>query len=173
MRKIKLEFGGRNIIAPGEDRTLKPYIADELPDLRVPEAIVRVFSPARTFWEKATLIHVACNRADPKGDADRQSRHWYDLAILADHEIGRAALADRELLDDVVRIKSVFFRRSDANYDARVSGALRLIPPQPFLDALQADHDKMIADGMFGGQPPTFDSIIVRLQSLQKQANGK
>ena len=31
----------------------------------------------------------------------------------------------------------------------------------------------MIADGMFGGQPPTFDSIIVRLQSLQKQANGK
>ena len=68
---VLLEFGGRNVIAPNEGHPLRPYIAAEVRDLRFPEAIVRVLSPSRTFWEKATLIHVACNRSDPKLDADR------------------------------------------------------------------------------------------------------
>src|SRR6202158_4386492 len=56
---VFLEFGGRNVIAPGEEHTLKPYIAAEIPQLQFPEATVRVLSG--TFGEKATLIHVACN----------------------------------------------------------------------------------------------------------------
>jgi len=153
---VFLEFGGRNVIEPGEEHTLKPYIAAKLPDLRFPEATVRVLSASRTFWEKATLIHVACNRSDPKLDADRQSRHWHDLAVLADHKIGEASLADRALLADVVKHKSVFFRASYAKYDACLSGGLRLIPGTPLLHALGADHEKMIADGMFESEPPSF-----------------
>jgi hypothetical protein len=133
---------------------------------------VRVLSASRTFWEKATLIHVACNRSDPKLDADRQSRHWHDLAVLADHKIGGASLADRALLEDVARHKSIFFRASYAKYDACLSGGLRLIPRTPLLQALEADYEKMIADGMFEGEPPTFDSIISRLEKLEKQING-
>ncbi len=53
-----------------------------------------------------------------KLDANRQSRHWHDLAVLADHEIGGAAVADRKLLEDVVKHKSVFFRMSYAKYEA-------------------------------------------------------
>jgi Nucleotidyl transferase AbiEii toxin, Type IV TA system len=170
---VFLEFGGRNVIDPGEDRTLKPYIAAEIPELLFPEATVRVLSASRTFWEKVTLIHVACNRSDPKLDADRQSRHWHDLAVLADHKIGEASLADPALLEDVVRHKSVFFRASYAKYDACLSGGLRLLPGTPLLEALRADYEKMIANGMFEGEPPTFDSIIARLQKLEKQINGR
>ena len=170
---VFLEFGGRNVIAPGGEHTLKPYIAAEIPDLRFPEATVRVLSASRTFWEKATLIHVACNRSDPKLDADRQSRHWHDLAVLADHKIGEASLADRALLEDVVRHKSVFFRASYANYDACLSGGLRFIPRTPLLQSLAADYEKMIADGMFEGDPPFFDSIVARLENLEKQINTK
>ena len=170
---VFLEFGGRNVIAPGEEYPLKPYIAAEIPQLQFPEATVRVLSASRTFWEKATLIHVACNRSDPKLDADRQSRHWHDLAVLADHEIGQASLADRALLEDVVRHKSVFFRASYAKYDACLSGGLRLIPGTRLLQSLAADYEKMIADGMFEGEPPTFESIIARLKKLEKQINTK
>jgi hypothetical protein len=60
---VLLEFGGRNVIVPNEDHHLRPYIAVELPELQFPEATVQVLSPCRTFWEKATLIHVGCNRA--------------------------------------------------------------------------------------------------------------
>ena len=80
--------------------------------LQFPEATVRVLLPSRTFWEKATLIHVACNRGDPKLDADRPSRHWHDLAVLAEHNIGKIAILDRELLQDIVEHKNVFSRAS-------------------------------------------------------------
>jgi hypothetical protein len=168
---VFLEFGGRNVIEPGEEHTLKPYIAAEIPDLQFPEATVRVLSASRTFWEKSTLIHVACNRSDTKLDADRQSRHWHDLAVLAEHKIGEASLADRALLQDVVKHKSVFFRASYAKYDACLSGGLSLIPGEALQDALRIDYQKMIADGMFEDAPPSFEKIVARLKKLEEEIN--
>ena len=170
---VLLEFGGRNVIAPNEEHPLRPYIAAEVPDLLYPEATVQVLSPSRTFWEKATLIHVACNRSDPKLDADRQSRHWHDLAVLSDHQIGKASMADRKLLEDVVNHKNVFFPASDTNYEACLSGGLRLIPETPLLQTLRTDYEKMVTDGMFDGEPPTFDWIIARLGKLAKKINAQ
>jgi len=169
---VFLEFGGRNVISPNEEHPLRPYISAELPELQFPEATVRVLVPSRTFWEKATLIHVACIRSDPKLDADRQSRHWHDLAVLADHNIGKIAIPDLQLLQDVVKHKNVFFRASYTNYEACLSGGLRLIPATPLLQALRVDYEKMIADGMFDGEPPTFDWIIARLDKLAKEINA-
>jgi hypothetical protein len=168
---VLLEFGGRNVILPNEDRHLRPYIAAELPDLQFPEATVQVLSPRRTFWEKATLIHVVCNRSNPNLDGDRQSRHWHDLAILADHEIGKASIADRHLLEDVVKHKNIFFRASYAKYEACLSGGLCLIPEKALREALRLDYEKMIADGMFEGAPPSFGSIVRRLEALEKEIN--
>jgi hypothetical protein len=42
----------------------------------------------------------------------------------------------------------------------------------PVLQALRANYEKMIADGMFDGEPPTFDSIIARLEKLAKEINA-
>jgi hypothetical protein len=169
---VFLEFGGRNVISPNEEHALRPYISTELAELQFPEATVRVLVPSRTFWEKATLIHVACIRSDPKLDAHRQSRHWHDLAVLADHNIGKIAISDRQLLQDVVKHKNVFFRASYTNYEASLLGGLRLIPTTRLLQALRIDYEKMIADGMFDGEPPTFDWIITRLDKLAKEINA-
>jgi Nucleotidyl transferase AbiEii toxin, Type IV TA system len=170
---VLLEFGGRNVVAPNEEHPLRPYIAAEVPHLLYPEATVQVLSPSRTFWEKATLIHVACNRSDPKLDADRQSRHWHDLAVLSDQKIGKASVADHKLLEDVVKHKNVFFRAAYTNYEACLSGGLRLIPETPLLQTLTADYENMITDGMFDGEPPTFDWIIARLGKLAKEINAQ
>ena len=78
------------------------------PDLDYPAATVTVLSPVRTFREKATLVHLECHRRRLANHPERLSRHWFDLTRLAAHDIGRAALADRELLEDVVRHKKVF-----------------------------------------------------------------
>jgi hypothetical protein len=37
---------------------------------------------------------------------------------------------------------------------------------------LKPAYEKMIADGMFGGEPPTFDSIVARLGKLAKEINA-
>ncbi len=169
---VLIEFGGRNIIEPNELHTIKPYLAQVVPDINFPIADVIVLSPARTFWEKATLIHVACNRNKLRQDDDRMSRHWHDLAMLADHDIGRQALADRVLLADVVKHKKVFFHSSYANYDACLSGGMQLVPGEPMLAELRADFEKMRDAGMIYGVSPSFDDIINRLQRLETSING-
>ncbi|MDB5970677.1 MAG: uncharacterized protein JWQ90_3127 [Hydrocarboniphaga sp.] len=169
---VLIEFGGRNITEPNAEYQVRPYIADRLPSLDLPSATVTVLSPARTFWEKVTLIHVECHRPDLKADANRQSRHWYDLALLADHDIGRQALADRALLADVVKHKKVFFGAGYANYDACQTGGIRLLPDQRLLDAVASDLRAMIDAGMFYGERPSFEKIIGRLRALEHEINA-
>jgi hypothetical protein len=48
-------------------------------DLAFPTAKPRVMLPKRTFWEKATAVHVFCKRGF-KGE--HISRHWHDLVRL-------------------------------------------------------------------------------------------
>jgi hypothetical protein len=132
---------------------------------------VSVLSPARTFWEKATLMHVECQRNDFRASAERLSRHWYDLAMLADRDHGQVAIEHRVLLADVVKHKKVFYNASYANYDACLTGQLRLIPEDAVLTALRIDFDRMIGAGMFIGEPPTFDTIVDRLRALETAIN--
>jgi hypothetical protein len=104
-------------------------------------------------------------------DGDRFARHWYDLAMLADHEIGAAALTNRELLEDVVRIKNALWYRSNAQYDLCLDGKCRLVPHGNLLAGLQRDYDQMITSGMFSLAPPTFDEVIAKLHRLESRIN--
>lgn len=169
---VLIEFGARNITEPNAEHRVRPYIADRLPGLDLPAATVTVLSPARTFWEKATLIHVECHRSDLRADAHRQSRHWHDLTLLADHDIGRQALADRALLADVVKHKKVFYGAGYANYDACMTGGMRLLPDHRLHEALASDLRAMIDAGMFYGERPAFDRIIGRLRALESEINA-
>ncbi|MDE2465050.1 MAG: nucleotidyl transferase AbiEii/AbiGii toxin family protein [Alphaproteobacteria bacterium] len=168
---VLIEFGGRNITEPNEEHEVRPDIADHVADLEFPRSTVSVLSPARTFWEKATLMHVECQRDGLRTGAERLSRHWYDLAMLADLAHGQAALADRALLADVIKHKKVFYSASYANYDACLSGQLKLIPEGVALAALRDDFQRMISAGMFIGEPPAFDAIVDRLRALEAEIN--
>jgi len=168
---VLIEFGGRNITEPNEEHEVWPDIAKHVADLEFPRSTVSVLSPARTFWEKATLIHVECQRDEFRASAERLSRHWYDLAMLADQVHGQAAVTDRALLADVVKHKKVFYNASYANYDACLAGQLRLIPEDAALAALRDDFQRMTGAGMFIGEPPAFDAIVDRLRALETAIN--
>ena len=103
--------------------------------------------------------------------ASRLSRHWYDLAMMADLDHGRVALANRDLLADVVKHKKIFYNSSHANYDACLARQLRLLPDEAVLPALRADFQRMIDAGMFIGKPPAFDAIAERLRALEATIN--
>jgi hypothetical protein len=168
---VLIEFGGRNITEPNAQHEVRPDIAQHVAGLGFPRSLVTVLSPARTFWEKATLIHVACQRGEFRANAERMSRHWYDLAVLADLVHGQAAVANRELLADVVKHKKVFYPAGYANYDACLAGQLRLLPDDVMLSALREDFQRMIDAGMFIGDPPSFDAIVGRLRVLETTIN--
>lgn len=168
---VLVEFGGRNITEPNEEHEVQPDIAEHIAALDFPRSRVRVLSPARTFWEKATLIHVECQRDEFRVNSERLSRHWYDLAMLSNLTIGQNALANRDLLADVVKHKKVFYNTSYANYDACLVGQLRLLPNEMALSALMEDFELMIDAGMFIGSPPSFEAIINSLRILEVVIN--
>lgn len=169
---ILIEFGGRNSTLPQSRLTITPDIAEHVPDLALPTAQVSVLSAARTFWEKATLIHVECHRPSLRPSAERLSRHWYDLARLADHEVGQQAMGDSALLRDVLRIKETFYRSGFSHYDQCIAGGLRLIPDEPLLEALRQDYQEMLAAHMFYGDTLAFESIVERLRRLEAEINS-
>ncbi len=169
---ILIEFGGRNSTLPQSMLAITPDIAEHVPNLALPSAQVSVLSAARTFWEKATLIHVECHRPSLRPSAERLSRHWYDLARLADHEVGQQALGDLDLLRDVLRIKQTFFRSSFSYYNRCTTGNFLLIPEASLLEALQQDYQAMLAAQMFYGDTMSFKAIVERLQRLEADINA-
>ena len=168
---VLIEFGGRNATLPRETVEIVPDVTEYVPGVAFPSARVAVLSPARTFWEKATLIHVECHRPEIRAGAERLSRHWYDLARLADHEIGRNAVSDIELLRDVLSIKETFFRSSHSHYARCLDGGLRLIPQPALLEALREDYRAMLSAQMFYGETLPFDRIVERLADLEQEIN--
>ena len=168
---ILIELGGRNVIDPNERHTITPDISALVTGLSFPSSEVVVLSPERTFWEKATLIHVECNRKGFKADAHRFSRHWYDLQMLAAHHSGKTAIKNRELFEDVVRHKQIFFNSAYANYEACLENKLSLIPGDGAIAELRTDYEKMLGAGMLYGEAPSFDDIITRMCEIEREVN--
>lgn len=170
--QVLIELGGRNVIDPNETHIVCPYISELTQDLVYPSSEVVVLSPERTFWEKATLIHVECSRGKLRDSAERLSRHWYDLVMLAEHPAGRSAVKNRELLEDVVRHKKVFFHTGYANYDECLDGRLKLLPETDTLEGLRGDYEKMVGAGMMYSTPPDFEEIVDSIRDLESRVNS-
>jgi len=168
---VLIEFGGRNVIDPNQQHQVSPYIAEIVSDLELPVAEVVVLSPERTFWEKATLIHVACNKDTFESGINRLSRHWYDLVMLSRHTCGQQAIENRMLLTDVIKHKELFFNAAYANYGNCLSGGMRLLPNTELLAALRSDFEKMLDAGMLYEKPPSFDELIAELEMLENAIN--
>jgi hypothetical protein len=131
--------------------------------------------PKRTFWEKATAIHVYC-RGDTQDD--RYARHWHDLVRLDDAGHAQEAFDDDVLAKDVATFKGKFFRERDRDgnpidYTAAVSGDLQLVPDAEALKTLEADYKKMADDGILLDDAEPFADLIARCADLEKRANGK
>ena len=111
---VLLEFGARSTGEPSEARAVVCDAAAYLPEVTFPSTRAATMRPERTFWEKATAIHVFCRGGKLRGD-ERVSRHWYDVAALDNGGFATAAIADRELAHRVARHKNIFFREKDGS----------------------------------------------------------
>ena len=172
--RIKIDFGARSTGEPFEVRTVTSDAAPFLEDIVFPQCAVRVMRAERTFWEKATAIHVFCLQGKLGGE--RFARHWYDLVQLDEKGIVDAALKDRELAKKVADHKSVFFPEKDAkgeviDYAAAAGGKLQLVPAGEARAILAADYAKMLEDGLFPDGAETFERILARCADIQNRAN--
>lgn len=170
--RVKLELGARGDPWPTEEKTIRPYAADDFPDFfENPDTSVTVLSAGRTFWEKATALHAEAHRPANAPTPQYFSRHYYDVAMLLDTDGGRAASTDFELLEQVAKHKSVFFRSGWASYETARPGTLKLIPTEERLKDLRADYRDM-APMMFDDKPLPFDDVLARIKKAQDEINA-
>jgi len=157
---------------PRDRFTVRAFAAEEFPSMFAePDVAVTSLLAKRTFWEKATILHAESHRPAAKALPDRYSRHYYDLAMLAQSPVRAEALADLALLDQVVRHKETFYPSGWARYDLARVGSLRLVPPDERRAALERDYRSMSV--MIFGQPPPFGKIIEVLAALEQEINQK
>ncbi|MCY1162123.1 Nucleotidyl transferase AbiEii toxin, Type IV TA system [compost metagenome] len=170
-QQIIIEFGGRNVIQPNETHMIRADIAEEFgSEFLFPQAEITVLSPLRTFWEKATLIHVECHRG-VRQHTERLVRHWFDLVALAKTDYGQRAIQDVMLMRDVVALKSIFFNASYANYDQCLLGNFKLMPKAEDIKYLQSDYQDMHTGAMLGSSLESFTSIMTAIEKIQMDIN--
>lgn len=171
---VMLEFGARST---GEPASLRDVICDAsglIEGVEFPTARPRVMLAERTFWEKATAIHVFCLRERLRGD--RFARHWHDVVRLDEAGFAAAAFADRELAQAVARHKGMFFAekaadRAPIDYMAAVNGGLHLVPAGDALTALGDDYGRMVEDGLLLEDAEPFEVLMERCADVAARAN--
>lgn len=172
---VKLEFGARSTGEPWEARAVVCDAAAHLPQLTFPAANPRVMRIERTFWEKATAIHVFCAQGRFRG-TERFARHWHDVARLGETDHLASAVADHDIARAVARHKTIFFPEKDAegrpiDYEAAVSGGLRLVPEGAARDLLAEDYRRMVEDGLLLDDAESFDVLLQRCSEIERHAN--
>src|SRR3989338_856379 len=166
---VKIEFGARADHWPVETMTIVPYIVN-VPGERIVEGVsVRVLAAERTFWEKATILHMIYYYPSEKNAPPRMSRHYYDISAMADSPIYKRAIENISLLKTVAEHKALFFKANWAHYEEATPSGLRLLPREDQMSALKNDYRQM--QQMFIEEPPTFDQIIEKLRELEKEIN--
>ena len=173
--EVVVEFGARSIGEPHEERLCECDAASYVPHVAFPSVRPFVMLAERTFWEKATAVHVFCQQQRSRGE--RLSRHWYDLVRLDDTGYAEKALVDQALALSVARHKSMFFREKDStgswvDYEAAVSGELQLVPHGPAYRVLSDDYGRMLSDGMLFDDEEPFDDLMAKCADIQRRANG-
>ena len=169
---VRFEFGARGVQLPAEQRIISPYVQQAFPDLPgLTDVNVRTLGIERTFWEKATILHMLFHKDAGKPLADRMSRHYYDMAQLIGSDAKVRALESINLLSDVGHHKSVFFKAAWAKYEDAKPGSLHLVPNEELKAALRRDYAGMRE--MIIGDAPSFDDVMIAIKTLEMEVNGK
>ena len=168
---VMLELGTHAEWIPRGDYLVKPYAADEFPNLFDDAGCpVTAITAERTFWEKATILHMEYYRPANKRMPPRCSRHYYDLAMMARASVRASAVADLDLLERVRVHKDLFYHCGWARYDLARPGTLRLVPPEPRRQALRQDYQSMQV--MFFAEAPMLGQLLHTLAELETEINA-
>jgi len=167
--RIKLEFGARGDTDPSDLKDITPYLAETFPE-ELPDSIssIPTLAVARTFWEKATILHALHHNGKLR---EGMSRHYYDTLMLAQSGVADEALEQPDLLARVVHNKSLMFADNSASYDTAVIGSLRLVPSEEIKAQLEEDYEAMLE--MFMETPPTFEDLLTGIVELEVRINGQ
>ncbi len=164
--EVKLEVGARSLLEPTAEASVTSVLEDVLPigatvkKLMIPTALAE-----KTFLEKAFLLHELFSSQTPR-EANRKSRHLYDLVQMMSTNIATRAIADDELWNTIHHHRELFTSMSGVDYTPDIRKRIRLLPMDDVIDDWRNDYKDMLTS-MIYGEKPTFEELIEKMRELE------
>lgn len=164
---VVLEVSARSLIEPTEPIQIKSILGEHLPVLPLTDSVIHTAIPAKTFLEKAFLLHELFSVPRHGMIAEHKSRHLYDLYVMMNKDFAKKAVIDDILWESIRHHREIYTSVRDIDYTPDVRKRLRLIPREDILDTWRADYDAM-KESMIYGNKPSFDELLEGMSELQR-----
>lgn len=171
--RVMLEIGARSLIEPTIKTDVKSLVTEVFPDVDTAVITPEITTAAieKTFLEKAFLLHELFT-TNAGNQANRKSRHLYDLVKMMDEPFAINAIHDDELWNNISHHRQVFTSMRDVDYTPDIRKRIVLLPPDSFRVEWQRDYEAMRSTMIFGESLP-FKELLIRLEELQLRFRSK
>jgi hypothetical protein len=168
--QVLIEIGARSLMEPSEKRPIQTIVSEHIKGQPFSDepVLLPVVMPKRTFLEKAFLLHEQFQKPDGKKQAERLSRHLYDLEKLMDTQHGKDALKDKELYQHIIKHREMFNKVSGIDYANHSSDKIDFIPPAEVQADWEKDY-KSMQENMIYGESLEYKKLIERLNILKSR----
>ena len=164
--EVKLEVGARSLLEPTAKAAVTSAIEDVLPiSTTIKQVMIPTALAEKTFLEKAFLLHELFS-AQSSREANRKSRHLYDLAQIMNTDIAARAIADDNLWNTIHHHRELFTSMSGVDYTPDIRKRIRLLPPDDVIDNWRSDYKDM-QSSMIYGEKPTFTELMKKMRELE------
>ena len=164
--EVKLEVGARSLLEPTAKAAVTSVIEDVLPiSTTIKQVMIPTALAEKTFLEKAFLLHELFS-AQSSREANRKSRHLYDLAQIMNTDIASRAIADDDLWNTIHHHRELFTSMSGVDYTPYIRKRIRLLPPDDVIDDWRSDYKDM-QSSMIYGEKPTFTELMKKMRELE------
>lgn len=164
--EVKLEVGARSLLEPTAEAAVTSVLEDTLPiSTTVKQVMIPTALAEKTFLEKAFLLHELFSSQSPR-EADRKSRHLYDLVQMMCTDIATQAVANDELWNTIHHHRELFTSMSGVDYTPDIRKRIRLLPPDDVIDDWYNDYKDMRSSMIYGGKP-TFEELTRKIKELE------
>lgn len=164
---IVLEVSARSLVEPTESIEVKSVLAENLPIEPLVQTAVHTAIPAKTFLEKAFLLHEIFSIPGHGTKAERKSRHLYDLYVMMNKDFAKQAIKDNQLWESIRHHREIYTSVRDMDYTPEVRHRIQLVPREDIIDVWRNDYEAM-KEAMIYGRKPTFDELIDGMAKLQE-----
>lgn len=167
--KVVLEVGTRSLFEPTEPTQVKSLITSTFQQIEtdIVSVIITTASPAKTFLEKAFLLHELFTTH--KGDkAERKSRHLYDLEKMMDEPFAIEAISNNELWETIAHHRKLFTSVLGVDYTPDIQKRIQLIPPSNVVAIWEKDYREMQESMIYEDSLP-FNTLLERIHILENR----
>lgn len=165
--EVLLEIGARSLFEPTQLAEVKSLVSSQFEQINtsIVSPIITTSVPEKTFLEKAFLLHEMFSTGRGS-QAERKSRHLYDLERMMDLPFARNAIGNDELWNTIAHHRETFTSMSGVDYTPDIRRRLQLIPPTSIIDNWKKDYRDM-QDSMIYGESLPFEILLERLKELE------